>query len=189
VAAVLFLCGATYFAAQWRYAGSIETLEHRLKLRDDRIAEFDRKLSGASPDEAKAKIDSLEAALRSITEREWPALSDRASQILRDRLQAFGPVQVILIVKDRDGRRLARSLEPVFAQIGWPVGYDNMIGAIPDGILIRAATGNAGSSAEQAKALGQVLREHAGISVGYLERAETYGDLPNLDILIGIKPD
>lgn len=44
----------------------VASMQGRLDLANDRIAEFDRKLSGASPDEAKAKIERLESRLAAV---------------------------------------------------------------------------------------------------------------------------
>lgn len=53
----------------WRNAGMVEALEHRLQLRDDEIADYKRKLGGDSPDQAKDRLDALEAIVRAISPR------------------------------------------------------------------------------------------------------------------------
>src|SRR4051812_48406351 len=51
------------------HLASIASLEHRLKLKDDRIADYERKLEGATPDEAKARIQALEHRLEALAPR------------------------------------------------------------------------------------------------------------------------
>ncbi|MFL4972815.1 MAG: hypothetical protein ACJ8DT_03835, partial [Microvirga sp.] len=46
VIGALFLAGLAYAAARWRYTATIEGLKERLQLRDDRIADYERKLEG-----------------------------------------------------------------------------------------------------------------------------------------------
>lgn len=63
---VLFGGGGLLFGRFWQ-SGVVTNLESRIALRDDRIAEYDRKLGGATPDEASAKIGELERRLNELT--------------------------------------------------------------------------------------------------------------------------
>ena len=58
-------------SAAWAFvshlkANTIETLEARLRLRDDRISEYERKLPAASPDQARALFDALEKKIEAM---------------------------------------------------------------------------------------------------------------------------
>lgn len=58
----LLALGAILFALfQWRYSDRLDSLEGRIKLKDDLIASYKTKLDGASPDQAKERIVALEA--------------------------------------------------------------------------------------------------------------------------------
>ena len=61
-AAVLFLGAIIWAALRWRYSSIIE---HR----NDIIALYKARLNGATPDQAKAKIDSLEGQVVSLKNR------------------------------------------------------------------------------------------------------------------------
>ena len=51
--AILIIAGVIWWALRWRYSGIIRNRERTIAL-------YKNRLGGASPDEAKAKIDSLE---------------------------------------------------------------------------------------------------------------------------------
>ena len=70
-AAVLFLGAIIWAALRWRYSSIIE-------YRNRIIALYKARLNGATPDQAKAKIDSLEGQVASLKNREWPKLTPAA---------------------------------------------------------------------------------------------------------------
>ena len=70
-AAVLFLGAIIWAALRWRYSGMIERGNHVIAL-------YKARLNGATPDQAKAKIDSLEGQVASLKNREWPKLTPAA---------------------------------------------------------------------------------------------------------------
>jgi hypothetical protein len=185
----LFLSGLAYLAARWRYAGRLETIEERIKFRDDLVADYRQKLQGASPDEARARIDVLEAELRSIANREWPHLTLDATKVIRERLEQFAAPMVTLIVEDRDGRKLANSLEKLFKELNWPVQYDSLMGHFPNGIVIRSAPGTDGSGEEQANALSAAIKAAANISAKVTKTDRSYDGTTRIDIVIGIRPE
>ena len=70
-AAVFFLGAIIWAVLRWRYSAMIE---HRNRI----IALYKARLNGATPDQAKAKIDSLEGQVFSLKNREWPKLTPAA---------------------------------------------------------------------------------------------------------------
>jgi hypothetical protein len=82
-----------YLSMRWRYGRLISDLEVRLKLSDGRLAEFAEKLNTVSPDEAKARVDGLEARVSALTQQLTPRrLTDRQRVIMRDVI--IRPVRV-----------------------------------------------------------------------------------------------
>ncbi|MGA7682965.1 MAG: hypothetical protein WCA54_22560, partial [Pseudolabrys sp.] len=63
-AAVLLLGAIIWAALRWRYSRGIERRNHIIAL-------YKARLNGATPDQAKAKIDSLEGQVVSLKNREW----------------------------------------------------------------------------------------------------------------------
>ena len=107
-------------------AHQVENLESRLKLRDDEIADYKRKLAGASPEEAAQRIEALEQDVRRLRQAE---LSDQQLSTISDTIR--GSAGSVLIIKDlaySGGIRLFRQLQQAFAQAGWQVNVGSSDG-------------------------------------------------------------
>jgi hypothetical protein len=128
-AAVLFLGAIIWAALRWRYAGIIE---HRNRI----IALYKARLNGATPDQAKAKIDSLEGQVTSLKNREWPKLTPAAVTDLESILAPQGPHVVSVLLQDRDSVFLARDLVDAFKRIGWKAKRDTSVNDVPDGLTV-----------------------------------------------------
>ena len=128
-AAVLIL-GATIWAAlRWRYSGIIE-------YRNRIIALYKARLNGATPDQAKAKIDSLEGQVVSLKNREWPKLTPAAVTDFESVLASLGSHVVSVLPQDRDSVFLARDLVDAFKRIGWKAKRDMSMNDVPDGLSV-----------------------------------------------------
>jgi hypothetical protein len=69
VVAVLIVGGLIWLAVNWSYNSVIASKNGQIELLDRQVADYKSKLQGASPDEAKARIDALEARLKLIEPR------------------------------------------------------------------------------------------------------------------------
>lgn len=108
-----------YAGARWRYAGKIETLEERLKLKDDTAAEYKRKLDGATPDEAKGRLDALEHLVDHLKPRE---LTDHQMTVLRQFLASTpGAVQVGFAMGEPTCQEYAGKIAGLYREAGWRV--------------------------------------------------------------------
>ena len=56
-------------AINWSYSVQISNLNSSIKLKDDTIGSYKDKLSGATPDEAKKRLDSLELQVAALSPR------------------------------------------------------------------------------------------------------------------------
>jgi hypothetical protein len=128
-AAVLILGGIIWAMLRWRYSVMIEQ-------RNRTIALYKARLNGASPDEAKAKIDSLEGQVLSLKNREWPKLAPADVADFERILGAQEPHAVSVLLQDRDSIFLARDLVDAFNRIGWKAKRDTGINEIPDGLTV-----------------------------------------------------
>ncbi|PAQ05410.1 hypothetical protein [Mesorhizobium temperatum] len=100
--------------------GVVSTLTSRLALRDDRIAEYERKLDGASPDEAHHKIAELERRLDTMSD---PRLFSE-EQLGRMAASIDGYKGKILITRDGGSVESAKvhvQLRRFFKRMGWDV--------------------------------------------------------------------
>jgi hypothetical protein len=128
-AAVLFAGAIIWAALKWRYSGII-------KYRNHVIALYKARLNGATPDQAKAKIDSLEGQVVSLKNREWPKLTPAAVTDFERVLASQGSHIVSVLPQDRDSVFLARDLVDAFKRIGWKAKRDVSMNNVPDGLSV-----------------------------------------------------
>ncbi|MFY9817963.1 MAG: hypothetical protein WAK36_14910 [Pseudolabrys sp.] len=128
-AAVLLLGAIIWAALRWRYSSIID---HR----DRTIALYKARLDGATPDQAKAKMDSLEGQVVSLKNREWPKLAPAAVTDFENVLASQGSHVVSVLPQDRDSVFLARDLVDAFTRIGWKAKRDASLNEIPDGLSV-----------------------------------------------------
>jgi hypothetical protein len=128
-AAVLFLGVIIWVALRWRYSRIIEHTGRMLAL-------YKARLDGATPDQAKAKMDSLEGQVVSLKNREWPKLHPAAVADFENILASQGPHIVSVFPQDRDSIFLARDLVDAFKRIGWKAKRDTSSNDIPDGLSV-----------------------------------------------------
>ena len=125
-----FVPGRNNWAAlRWRYSSLIE---HRNRI----IALYKARLNGATPDQAKAKIDSLEGQVVSLKNREWPKLTPAAVTDFESVLASQGSHFVSVLLQDRDAVFLARDLVDAFKRIGWKAKRDMNMNDVPDGLSV-----------------------------------------------------
>jgi len=119
------------------YKARIETLGQHLaseqgessRLRA-RLSEFDQKLSGASPDETRARIDALEATLRTLQPR---VVSEEQRRALVLALKAHaGSIEIATDMSSPDARGFAAGLTAAFAEAGWRVTNPVFMGLARD---------------------------------------------------------
>ena len=127
-----------FFAFNWRYGGRIESLNERLANRDERIADYERKLSGASPDEAKARLEALEASIHELRGRH---LTDEQIQIMLAALSGHtGSIFASYQSSSVDGLSFSAAIRSVFESAGWKVALVQQIsdaGWAQEGLEIR----------------------------------------------------
>jgi len=128
-AAVLFLGAIIWAALRWRYSRMIERRNHIIAL-------YKARLNGATPDQAKAKIDSLEGQVVSLKNREWPKLTPTAVTDFESVLASQGSHVVSVLLQDRDAVFLARDLVDAFKRIGWKAKRDMSMNDVPDGLSV-----------------------------------------------------
>ncbi|HXX07692.1 MAG TPA: hypothetical protein VEJ43_06460 [Pseudolabrys sp.] len=127
--AVLVLGMLIWAALKSRYARIIEQRNHLIAL-------YKARLNGATPDEARAKMDSLEGQVVSLKSREWTKLHPAAVTEFETSLAPQGSRAVSVLPQDRDSAFLARDLVDAFKRIGWKAKRDASTNGIPDGISV-----------------------------------------------------
>jgi hypothetical protein len=173
-AAVLFLGAIIWAALRWRYSGIIE---HRNQI----IALYKARLNGATPDQAKAKMDSLEGQVVSLKRREWPKLAPATVTDFERALASQGSHVVSVLPQDRDSVFLARDLVDAFKRIGWKATRETNMNDIPDGLSVWPED-------DVARAIGNALMTATGVLVTVREE-QNLKDQGTYAIGIGYKLD
>jgi hypothetical protein len=127
--AVLFVAVIIWVALRLRYSGIIER-------RGGIIALYKARLNGATPDQAKAKIDSLEDQVVSLKNREWPKLAPAAVTDFEAVLASQGSHSISILPQDKDSVFLARDLVDAFKRTGWKARRETSLKDIPDGLSV-----------------------------------------------------
>lgn len=130
---LIALAVAAYGAAAWRFGRKMDGLEatnaslrERIQLRDDRATEYERKLQGASPDQAKAEIDELKQKLAAL---QPPRISaDQSGQIVAIAAKLPAEIQVVYDGSDPHSANLARDFAEAFGRAGWGASMLNNMG-------------------------------------------------------------
>ncbi len=101
-------------------------LKERISLKDDLIAEYERKLDGKSPDEAQAQITALRDEVAALASYR---LSNEAQERLKAALE--GTPSKVNIYRDTgaaDADRLYRQVISIFRSAGWSVNSHTILG-------------------------------------------------------------
>src|SRR5262245_15913195 len=129
-AAVVLLLGAIIWAAlRWRYSGIIR---HRNGI----IALYKARLDGATPDQARAKMDSLEGQVHSLKNREWPKLTPAAVTDFESVLTSHGSHVVSVYPQDRESAFVYRNLVDAYNRMGCKSKLDTSMNDVPDGLSV-----------------------------------------------------
>ncbi len=138
---LVLMIGAFWFMFSRGYGIIIASKNSQIELQDRQLADYEQKLDGASPDQAKARIDALEARLASVEPRRL-TMPQRAGLIARLAPPA-GEFRGISIASEASGDspQLGADFAYVFrAAGGWNITEANVMGLgnrPPSGIAIQ----------------------------------------------------
>ena len=168
-------------------AVQFEALEARLKLRDDEIGDYKRKLAGASPDEAKARMEALEKAINALQPKQR-SLSDTQKHLICKDLARLeykeGLLAIIYVQMSLESASYARDFQEALAVVGWNVVPDVLI--FGPRITKKGLTLSGSPSAEHQPVLTALT---LGFQAAGLEFAlETQEDLTEVRIYVDMMP-
>jgi glucose-6-phosphate-specific signal transduction histidine kinase len=94
-------------------------IDRLYKRKDDLIALYKARLDGATPDEARTKIQKLEETVRRSVGSPWKPLTYREVQDLAQALRAIEKRRVQVMYENFQGKELARTIADAFETAGW----------------------------------------------------------------------
>jgi hypothetical protein len=149
---------ASWFVMRWFIKGQYETrlanAASKFELADARVHDYERKLAGATPEEAASRIDALEQAVAGLMPRRF---SQEQLAIVLNRLRGgAGRITVMSEMGYSDGQVMSDQLAKILADAGFQVSTGGIGGPPvrpPQGLMVRA------SQAELGLALTSALDE------------------------------
>lgn len=111
-AALLVVGGCIWFVLNWRYVGIVEN-------KDGIIALYKERLGGATPDQAKARIDALERRVKATIGSDWVPLTASEVSQLSAAVEKLPKRRIQIMYSNSFGKDLAQTFSDAFAQAGW----------------------------------------------------------------------
>ena len=113
--------------ARWRFRNRIDNLQSLTNLREAQLQDYKDKMNGASPDQAKARMDALESRLfevlsqvASLAPRTLTDRQRRAALAVLDRFRG-SRIKILSDAAAPDVKRLADALTATFNGAAWHV--------------------------------------------------------------------
>lgn len=127
--AVLVASGLIWWALDWRYSSIVSNRDGEISLLKGQRDDYKDKLGGATPDQAKARIDALETRIALIEPRRLTT-QQRASlaSALRGSFQGDRRIDIVSETAG-DAPQLAADLSSVFREAGgWRIQEPTVMG-------------------------------------------------------------
>lgn len=121
----LIVFGVSFAFGRGSVATQVANKQSELDLANARVGDYERKLSGASPDEALAKIQELKEQIATLASY---GLSKGAESRLRDAI-AGHPAKIAInrTLEASDADRLYRQVISAFKGAGWDVAHSGTV--------------------------------------------------------------
>ncbi|ABE62506.1 hypothetical protein Nham_1689 [Nitrobacter hamburgensis X14] len=133
--AVAIASGLIWLAIGWSYSSVLAGKNAQIELQDRQLSDYREKLKGATPEEAKAKIDSLERTLRMTVGQSWIPLSKSQIDDLASKLKQIQKSRAQIMYENALGRELAQSIFDAFKQAGWDQAWLSTGSGLGDGLV------------------------------------------------------
>lgn len=117
--AIVIAATVIWFVIGWIYGGVVASKNAQIELQDRQLADYRDKLKGATPDEAKAKIDALERTIGLTIGSQWKPLTQDESARLTAAVAPLPKRRIQVMYVNQLGKDLAHSIADAFAKAGW----------------------------------------------------------------------
>lgn len=126
IVALAIVAGIIWAIVNWSYSAVLASKDAEIQLLERQRDDYKDKLGGATPDEAKARIDRLEAQVKAISPRR---LSDDQKTRLASALRRLpGNIEIAQDMAAPDARPFAGDLIVAFQSAGWQVQTPAVLG-------------------------------------------------------------
>jgi hypothetical protein len=119
--AVILPAGIALVAATWIAVNWLRSQE--VRGAKEQVEAYKARLGGATPDEARAKIQKLEETIKRSVGSPWKPLAYPEVQALARGLAAIEKRRVQVMYENFQGKELARTIADAFEAAGWDTHY------------------------------------------------------------------
>ncbi len=178
---VIVVAGLIWAATNWSYSSVLASKNAQIELQDRQLADYKQKLGGATPEEAKAKIDALEKTIHLTIGSRWQPLTQTESDRLTAAVAPLPKRRIQVMYANQLGKDLAQSIADAFTKAGWT----EVIFSEGGGLGIGIGTGRGNGMALTVK---QAIESSTKFKVSSFGPDET--DSPGFAFVsVGINPD
>jgi hypothetical protein len=147
--------------------------------KDDLIALYKGRLDGATPDQARARIDELEATIRRTIGSKWTPLTAQQVQALSREVAPIEKRRLQVMYQNPYGKELARTIADAFEGAGWDVHYSTGSG-FEEGLFV-------GRSPIVGPLLKAAIERATPLTVIYEEPTKAWGpDTPTSPVYVAV---
>ncbi|MDB5608585.1 MAG: hypothetical protein JWP25_5485 [Bradyrhizobium sp.] len=132
---LVLMIGVIWVVVNWSYTGVLANKNSQIELQDRQLADYREKLKGATPEEAKAKIDTLEHTLRVTVGQRWTPLTKSQIYDLASKLKAIQKSRAQIMYENALGKELAQSIFEAFKQAEWDKAWLSTGSGFGDGLV------------------------------------------------------
>ncbi|WP_245309164.1 hypothetical protein [Bradyrhizobium retamae] len=104
--------------------------------RDAEISEYKTKLSGATPEQAKDKIESLEQTIRKMVGTSWAPLTRPQIANLAAKLKEIQKGRAQIMYENHLGKELAQNIFEAFREAGWSEAWLSTGSGLGEGVVV-----------------------------------------------------
>lgn len=116
---LVVLIGAIWVVMNWSYGAVIASKNGQIELQDRQLSDYKQKLDGATPDQAKAKIEALEHTIRITVGAKWIPLNKGEISTLAAKLKDIRKSRATIMYENALCKDMAQSIFEAFKVAGW----------------------------------------------------------------------
>jgi hypothetical protein len=133
---LVLMIGAVWIVVNWSYSSVLASKNGQIELQDRQLSDYRDKLKGATPEQAKEKIDALERTVRMTIGQNWIPLSKTQISDLASKLKGIKKSRAHVMYENGLGKELAQSIFDAFKEAGWDQLQISPGTGLGDGIVV-----------------------------------------------------
>jgi|SRR5450759_5266886 hypothetical protein len=133
---LVLMAGIIWVALNWSYGGVLASKNGQIELQDRQLADYKQKLHGATPEQAKAKIEALEHTIRVTVGSRWAPLSKSEISTLAAKLKDITKSRASIMYENALCKEMAQSIFDAFKEAGWDQATLGPGSGLGEGIVV-----------------------------------------------------